>query len=174
MFNRILIVLILMTTLVSCERWKKSPYKSSYKKTPKKENRLQYIFHSKDGNLASDSNKPDQYILTLYNVDKTVSYYIYEQERKSGKMSMDQFIENWDIVERANQAEASNAALLYKVDLTLNKKHKFSEIPVILTNPFYQTKVDRLIFHIKITSKDASIQSGNLGEVTLFINGEKI
>lgn len=130
----------------------------SYRKIQKKE--LLYIIHAKGGQLCLDPYIPDQYTLTLTEVDKAVTYFSERPQRKKrgGGMPMEEFLKIGSF--------KKDAGLISILDSL--SEGRFSDASITLMHPHYEKEKNRLIFEIKVSDKDPSV--GDLGEVTLFID----
>jgi len=128
--------------------------------------KLLFIFHAKDGHLQSV--RGGTYELTLYHVNKSLTYFTDRPDRRAGKMSVTQFLDRWAMGEDSYKKDNPNAGLVSISESSLNGQ--FSDIPVTLSDPRYDQKHDRLTFRIKPLEKKQKILTGNLGETTLFID----
>jgi len=139
---------------------------SPYQKSQQKEEEFLFIFHAKDGHLQSMDR--GSYELTLYNADKNVTYFTDRPNRKAGKISISQFLREWDMGMDSLRQDNPNAGLV-----SFSKpfgKDQFDDIPVILSDPHYEQQHDRLTFQVKLLEKHQKIPTGDLGETTLFID----
>jgi len=141
-------------------------YRTSQQRSQKKDEELLFIFHAKDGHLQSIGH--GSYELTLYHVDKSITYFTDRPERKAGKMPLSQFLREWDMGKDPFKRDKPNAGLV--TFSSSSGKNQFDDIPVILSDPQYNQQNDRLTFQVKPIEKYQKIPTGDLGESTMFID----
>jgi hypothetical protein len=136
--------------------------KTVVKKDSKEE--LLFVMFSKDCYLKMEKTDSTSGTLTLYNVNKNMTYFTDRPYRKAGQMNTEKFIDNWN---KNFKNEPPNASF---VCFYSKKEQKFSDVPVELHNPKYDSKNDRLVFDIKLIEKGQIVEDGHYGEMVLFID----
>lgn len=127
---------------------------------------LLFILHAKDGHIAMDTT--GGYFLTLYGVSKNVTYFSEKPNRKAGKVTTEQFLTGWDKGKHSFRRDSANAGIVTYSN-TLGPE-RFTDFPVVLTNPQYEKEPGRVTFDITRLEKGEMIPTGDLGEVTLFVD----
>lgn len=133
----------------------------------KERNEFLFILHAKDGHIAMDTK--GGYFLTLYGVSKNVTYFSERPNRKAGRVSTEQFLSNWSKGENSFRKDEPNAGIV-TYSQTLGPV-RYSDFPVILKNPHYEEDANRATFDIKRLEVGETIPTGDLGEITLFVDG---
>jgi hypothetical protein len=136
--------------------------KTVVKKDSKEE--LLFVMFAKDCYLKKNKTDNTSGTITLYNVSKKMTYFTDRPYRKAGQMETEKFIDNWHKNFKNDPPNASFVCFYSK------KEDKFSDVPVELHNPRYDSKNDRLIFDIKTLEKGQLVEDGHYGEMVLFID----
>jgi hypothetical protein len=132
-------------------------------KTSSKEQFLSVLF-AKDCNFKMDKTDNTSGTLTLHHVNRKMTFFTDRPYRKAGQMETEKFMGNWN---KTFKNDPPNAGFV----CSYNKKDKkFTDIPIELHNPKYDSKNDRLIFDIKVLEKGQTVEDGNYGEIVLFID----
>ena len=63
-----------------------------------------------------------------------------------------------------------NAGLVSGIDSKIRSQTKFSDIPVMLSNPRYDRQNSRLVLDVEVLNKEQRVPTGDLGPTTLFID----
>jgi hypothetical protein len=136
------------------------------KKQVAKEQKEEFLFviNAKDCYLQMDKVDKTKGKLTLYNVNRKMTYFTDRPYRKAGQMPMQDFITNWH---KSFKKDPPNASF---VCFHSKKDEKFSDIPVELKNPKYDKENDRLVFEIKLIEKGQVVEDGHYGEIVIFID----
>lgn len=122
-----------------------------------------FILHAKDAHLEKNPPKKGAYILTLYNVSDDVTYFTDRPARKAGKMSMNRFL-------KTVGDGRPNAGLVSSQASQKRSSANFSDVPITLSNLQYDNANNRMTLDVEIIGKSPSIETGDLGSTTLFID----
>lgn len=125
--------------------------------------KMLFILHADDGHLEQADTGRTNYVLTLYRVSKNVTFFTDRPARKAGKISVEEFLETF-------RQEKPNAGLVSSQTHPERSRSRFSDIPVTLSNPKYDSKNDRMTMDVEILGGNQRVQTGDLGSTTLFID----
>jgi hypothetical protein len=129
--------------------------------------KILFVIHSRDGDIKVNKENTHKGVLTLYNVDKTVTYFSDRPFRKAGKELLSNFLEIWKWEKASLSKDPPTAGLVaYKED----GKENFLDIPVVFVNPQYTGILKRLSFDIEVIDQSVSLKDGHIGETVLFID----
>lgn len=119
------------------------------------------LIHAKKGRVKLE---PYPY-LVLTDVDSSVAFLKMDGSKKAGKMSLKQFLEHYEQQVKVGGTLRS-AYVSYDKDYIGN----FSEVPVHLSKPIYDESQKKLMFAVNFLKEAQLIASGQLDEITLFID----
>lgn len=132
-----------------------------------------FVLLSQQASIHAIPNKSGTYELSLRGVNPKVIYFSDRPERLSKQISTHQFIQQWK--SGAFKSSPPNAVMeAVRLNLATKQLQKGeSSYPIILMNPVYHTKTNRLSFEIKALpgSKIALPTSAKSDYVDIFIDG---
>ena len=136
-------------------------------KVKKEKEKILFVIHSRDGDIEVNNDNTHKGVLTLYNVDQTVTYFSDRPNRRAGKQLLSNFLEIWKWEKASLSKDPPTAGLVaYKED----GKESFLDIPVVFVNPKYSSILKRLSFDIEVVDQSVSLKDGHIGETVLFID----
>lgn len=127
---------------------------------------LLFVIHAKKGYLKINTSNPDTGTITLMDTDAHTIFFTDRPDRKAGKISMEEFLKEWSQNDNSFAENPPNSGFVYFED----KKNKYSEVNIEITNPQYQKAKKRLTFNIRFLEEDHIKKSMDLVEPVLFID----
>ena len=124
-----------------------------------------YVMIAKKAKIIPDVKNPKVGILAISKIAPSVTYFSDRPARKAGKISLLEFLENWDSGKFFSYFPPNSAIVAFKG----SKTEGVVTIPVILTKPLLEKK-DKVQFSIETIEKDMILEKEDYEEVALYID----
>ncbi|MCH9610843.1 MAG: hypothetical protein SP1CHLAM42_09180 [Chlamydiales bacterium] len=110
--------------------------------------------------------------LNLHNVNDSVAFFSERPDRRAGSVTLNEFLENWDLGHSSFLLQPPNAGFIYYAPSKSPRARTahYSEVNLVLRNPKYDSKSDTLSFDVTLLTPAMKIPAGELLEPTLFID----
>ena len=114
-----------------------------------------YIIHAKKGTFD-----PKTRDLVLQDIDHSITYFSEKDPKRAGKTTVNSFLFNL-----LGEDKRFNAGFIYFT----NEEQRYTDIPLILSEPHYSFNTDELTFRVKLVS-DQDRLPREMTEVNLFVD----
>lgn len=126
---------------------------------------LLFIQTAEEAVLRQNPKNPDQWTLTLKNVDPEIAYFSESPKKMAGKVSISNFLQEWDT---KTSKRTPQGALVTKFSHS-SAQGSDQERQIYLSNPRWSSKNNTLTYDVLNPFGSKSLTQGNHQAPVLFI-----
>lgn len=123
-----------------------------------------FVLHGGGSQIVVDRTNPLLAILTMYDVNESITYITDIPNRRAGVMMVETFIKTWN--ENSSEKPPANAGFIFYEE----ELQRYSQMPINLMNPIYDDPADTLTFEITSLDKVFDFNIKELKGTSLFID----